>query len=85
MRVVGVGLEGERVGEGERHVDGALHGRAKQAAVAGRGRALHTHHQQRHGIRLPLAIQLHCLELLRAPHHDHHSGGNRYGNTTKGH
>lgn len=73
--VAGLGVEGERVGEGERHADGALHGGAEQAAVAGRRRPLHPHHQQRHGVRLPLAVQLHRLEFLRTRHHDHHSGG----------
>lgn len=50
MCVSGLGVEGERVGERERHPDGAVHCGAEQTSITGRGRPLHPHHQQRHGV-----------------------------------
>lgn len=75
MCAPGLGVEGECVGEREGHLDGEVHRGAEQASVPGRSRPLHAHHQQRHGVRLPLAVQLHRLERLRTGHHDHHPGG----------
>lgn len=79
MCVSGLGVEGERVGERERHPDGAVHCGAEQTSITRRGRPLHSHHQQRHGVWLPLALQLHRLELIRTWHHDHHPGRDGYG------
>lgn len=71
----GVGVEGERVGEGERDAAGEVHGGAEQTVGRGRRRPLHPHHQQRDGVRFPVHLQLHGLERIRAWHHDHHTGG----------
>lgn len=67
------------MGKGEGDPDGEVHGGAEQTSVPGWSRPLHPHHQQRDGVRLPFALQLHRLELLRPGHHDHHPGGERYG------
>lgn len=45
-----MGLEGERVGEGEGNTSGALHSGAEQVIGRGRRRPLHPHHQQRDGV-----------------------------------
>lgn len=82
--LAGLGVEGERVGERKRHSDGEVHRGAKQTSIPGRGGPLHPHHQQRHGVRLPLAVQLHCLELLRAWNHDHHPEGERFVGESSG-
>ncbi len=73
--VVGVGVEGERVGEGEGDAAGEVHGGTEQAISWGQRRPLHPHHQQRDGVGLPVHLQLHGLELVRPGHHDHHTGG----------
>lgn len=75
----GLGVEGECVGEGEGDADGEVHGGAEQTSVPGWSRPLHPHHQQRNGVWLPLALQLHRVELLWPGHHDRHPGGERYG------
>lgn len=76
--VSGLGMEGERVGEGERNAAGEVHSGAEQTVRRGRGRPLHAHHQQRDGVGLSVHVQLHGVELLRPRDHDHHAGGDRY-------
>lgn len=71
-------MERECVGEGKGNAAGAVHSGAEQTIRRGRGRPLHTHHQQRDGVGLPVHVQLHSLELLRSWHHDHHTGGDGY-------
>lgn len=70
----GVGVEGERVGEGKRNAAGEVHGGAEQTVGWGRRRPLHAHHQQCDGVRLPVHLQLHGLEFIRPRHHDHLPG-----------
>lgn len=74
-------MEGERVGEGKRHSDGEIHCGAEQTSVPGWGCPFHIDYQQCHGVRLPLSIQLHCLELFWTWNHDHYTRGERYAGT----
>lgn len=78
VRVSGLGMEGERVGEGEGNAAGEVHSGAEQTVHRGRGCPLQAHHQQCDGVGLPVHLQLHGLELLRPRHHDHHTGGDGY-------
>lgn len=73
----GVGMEGERVGEGERDAPGEVHRGAEQTGGGGRRRPLHPHHQQRDGVGLPVHLQLYGLEFVWTRHHDHLPGGER--------
>ena len=73
----GVGVEGERVGEGEGDAVREVHGGAEQIVSRRRRRPLHPYHQQRDGVWLPVHLQLHGLELVRPWHHDHNTGGER--------
>ncbi|KAL0189410.1 hypothetical protein M9458_016509, partial [Cirrhinus mrigala] len=69
-----VGMEGKCVGKRKGDPIRTIHGRTEQNARTGRRSALHPHHQQRHGVRLPVHIQLHRLEFIRTWDHDHHTG-----------
>lgn len=75
MCAAGVGVEGECVGEGEGDAVGEVHSGAEQTLSRGRWGPLHPHHQQRDGVRFPVHLQLHGVELFWLGYHDHHPGG----------
>lgn len=70
-----MGVERECVGEGEGDPVGTIHSGAKQTDHSGWRCSVHPNHQQHHGVRLSVYLQLHSMEFIWTWDHDHHAGG----------